>query len=68
MKDATKLMEAASNLYSTVGPVGAFLIVAFILIVLIYRHFQRKQFYNFYYEVLNQKEAQIQRVADENRE
>ena len=69
MKDATNFIEAVLKLYSAVGPWWSFGIVALAIILPILVIYDQNRRRNaFYYEVINQKEEQIKRIANENRE
>ena len=69
MKDATKFVEAVSNLYTNVGPIWAILIIVVIFAVpLSYRLYRDKQLQDAYRGTINEKEKQIQRLAKDNRE
>ena len=69
MKDATNFVEAVLKLYEAVGPVWSIIIIIAIFVLpLLLKLYRDKQLQDAYREIINEKEKQIQRLADDNRE
>lgn len=69
MKEAAQLIEAILKLYEALGPAWSVIVIFVIFGVPLYIRYRRdKALQDAYREVINEKENQIQRLADDNRE